>query len=118
MAAENDAQPWWFKFEIAAKLKLYGEGNDTGSIDLSDQFPGKILDKYLWIRRASYALFDDLRSDSLQTNVFHKVNSVLNAFRPRVLGHPPWEVFSRFRLVFVEGDGTERELAVIQRSEK
>lgn len=116
--ADNDSQPWWIKFEIAGKMFLGGDGchgaNQTGI----SGFPQGVVEKYLWTRRTSYALLDDLRESSTDTGAqFQSCQRMLDAVADRILHRPEWIDFDEFSLVFVENDGSRRRLGTIKRTE-
>lgn len=114
--ADNDGQPWWIKFEIERKTRLIGRSAQASSGVALDGFPGNVVDKYLWTRRISYALLDDLREGSQPANAaFRDCQRKLDAIEGRIFGKHEWMTFDEFTLVFLENDGSQRALASIRR---
>jgi len=115
--ADNDRQPWWIKFEIENKIYLEGTGDHGTMQGRLPGFPEAVVEKYLWTRRISYALLDDLRNGSTDSGAqFEFCQGMLDALSKRILQRPEWVNLDEFSLVFEENDGSLRRLGMIKRS--
>ena len=116
--ADNDSQPWWIKFEIERRIFLDGVGGRGAIQEGLPGFPQGVVEKYLWTRRISYALLDDLRRGSTDSGAqFQSCQRMLDAVADRILHRPEWVDCDEFSLVFVEINGSRRRLGTIKRSE-
>jgi hypothetical protein len=81
-------------------------------------FPQGVVERFLWARRISYSLLDDLRKGATVSGAqFQNTQAMLDAVADRILDRPEWVDFDEFSLVFVENEGSRRRLGTIKRAE-
>ena len=116
--ADNDSQPWWIKYEIERKMFLDGASGRGAMQEGLLGFPQGVVERFLWARRISYSLLDDLRKGATVSGAqFQNTQAMLDAVADRILDRPEWVDFDEFSLVFVENEGSRRRLGTINRAE-
>lgn len=103
----NDMQPFYGMFEIGNRIRLRGYTPDGDSVEIVD-FPDAVVNRWLWYKRMSDALLNDLRNTGGQaassSHRLRECEAIFETVWDRIRGRPEWRDFRRFELVLM-GDG-------------
>lgn len=114
----GDAKPPWVT-NVLLRSRFAVQGARSGCVVNLSADMGRTVDRFLWGRRMTAALMTDLRqgaaTDAETPGPFPTVQRVFSAVERRFIDRPEWKDIRRFRLVFVNPNGTWDLLATIDR---
>lgn len=118
---DNHRVTWWSKFEMEKRVQLYGRSQAGDWNTLATDFPGNIVDKFLWAPRLRDAVLDDMRQPGLSVempNTTPNTQRTLDSIRERILSRKEWLPYDEFALLLKSDEGETWVLAKISRYSK